>query len=380
MKRFKNISLNVLLGLVAVLVTLLLLEGLVRLVLPQQLIVHRPDVYTYDPVVGWHQTPNQDTTINTGERTVRLITDKDGFRIGADRQPEGEYRILAVGDSFVQALAVEYDQTMTALLGQYVTQELGEAVEVTTDGVSNWAPDVYLLEVERRLSQSDYDLVIVFIFMGNDLIDQPHQQFEPSDFQTFAHYIHHNFRMPRNLSRAEIIDAVLYPINDTLETRSHLYIFMRSRLESLRIRMGLSPLYIPPGVMLDAADEPIWTVTANIAADIDRAAAEQGVPILFVLIPADYQIDRELFDKHVELYGIDPAQVDLDQPSRLLMAEFETRDLNVVDLTPVLLEAYADGETELYGRIDVHLAPDGHRVVAEYLAPIVGDLLGRDQP
>jgi hypothetical protein len=86
-------------------------------------------------------------------------------------------------------------------------------------------------------------------------------------------------------------------------------------------------------------------------------------------------VDRTLFEAHVELLGVDPDAVDLEQPSRLLLEQLGARQLAAVDATPALRAAWRAGERGLYGRVDTHLEPEGHRVVAELLEPRLSELL-----
>ena len=91
-------------------IALLLAELIVRLFLPQSLILPRPDVWYPVAGLGWNRAANLDTKVNFGGAgQVRLITDGEGNRIGANgKVQDPELRILALGDSFVEALQVEY--------------------------------------------------------------------------------------------------------------------------------------------------------------------------------------------------------------------------------------------------------------------------------
>ena len=55
----------------------------------------------------------------------------------------------------------------------------------------------------------------------------------------------HALRMPRRLSYGELIDAILYPINDFLAVHSQLYVFLKQRTVVLRMRAGLTTEYFP---------------------------------------------------------------------------------------------------------------------------------------
>ena len=114
------------------------------------------------------------------------------------------------------------------------------------------------------------------------------------------------------------------------------------------------------------ADGPEWTVTADILEELEQWASEASVPTLFVLIPAKYQVNEELFSAHAAAFGVDTAAVDLDQPNILLSRELRSRGMEVVDALPRFRQAHREGIV-LYGSVDTHLSPEGHAVLYDLL-------------
>ncbi len=212
--------------------------------------------------------------------------------------------------------------------------------------------------------------MLVFLFLGNDVV--ANRSFAPDEFQR---RFDRPFRMPRAFTAAEFKEALLVPLDDFLEVRSHLYVLVDKRLESLRIRLGMSPFFMPRTLLREMADAPAWGLTAEICAELAASAEAVSAPTLFVLLPAGYQVDRERFERHLALLDVEPDSVDLDQPSRLLRAALAGRGLEAADATPALVAAYERGERDVFGRIDAHLSPAGHRVVADWLEPLVRERL-----
>jgi lysophospholipase L1-like esterase len=349
----------------------LALEGLVRAFLPQQLIHYRPELYREDPRVGWRFAPHLDTSVDTGERETRLRTDAHGRRIGDSASPVAARRVLAVGDSFVAGLQVEHADLFVSRLAAQLTGDLGEPVEVVAEAAPGWSPEQYARVVEDELDRERYDAVAVFLFLGNDVVERRSGSF---GIEEFRRRFGGELRWPRALDGPEL-RAALRPLDDRIEERSHLYVLVKSRLEEVRMRLGLSPVSIPRTLLRARAGGPEWERTAAICAELADSAG--GTPVLFVLLPANYQVDRELFDRHVRWLRIDPGSVDLEQPSRLLRAALGARGLEASDSTPALVEAWRAGHRRLYGRVDAHLEPDGHRIVSEWLAPLLEAKLRR---
>ena len=144
---------NLLIAGMALGVALGLAELVVRWLAPQQLVLERPDVWQAIDSLGWAHRPGLNTTINTGERTVRLMTDRDGFRVGQAGRVAGKKRILLLGDSFVEAMQVEYEQSFAGLLEARLAQRFKYAVAVRNTGVAGWDPPQYLIQARRTLDR-----------------------------------------------------------------------------------------------------------------------------------------------------------------------------------------------------------------------------------
>ncbi len=357
----------------------LALELGVRVLAPQQLVLLRPDIWIPEDGLGWRHAPNLDTVVNTGERAVRLRTDGAGHRIGGAGHRVGvsssvagpRFRLLALGDSFIAALEVENEQTLTSLLAEGATRRLGVPVAIDNTAVGGYGPSHYLLQARHYLSSGAYDLTLVFLFLGNDIETRRVERFGPKEPSSRP------LRWPRSLGRKEWLDAVAYPINNALETRSHVFVLFKQRAWSLLMRLGLSARRFPEVLLRSEAESKRWALTGESCSEIAAVAREHGVPVWFVLLPGAYQVDPALGAIYARSSGIPWDEVDLEQPARLLRPELEGRGLIVIDATRSLQVAQAAG-LEPYGRIDTHFSPAGHAAVAGLLEkPLAEALAGR---
>ncbi len=351
----------------SLLVTLLFAELAVRLIAPQQLIQIRPDIWQPVDSIGWARRPNVSTTINTGERTVDIHTDRDGFRVGANGRTEAERQVLLLGDSFMEALQVQHEQTFAALLEERLHTTLGDVVAVRNAGVGGWGPNNYRIQSRSLLVRDSFDLVVVPLFVGNDAVAQRVERFAPRQPAARA-----RFRLPPRLSWNAFVRAFLMPINDALEVRSHLFVLVRSRLLGVRMRLGLEPggAEFPEEFLRSEAESPRWALTAEIARDLADDATARDVPVIFILIPTAYQVDSAVFHEYVSGFSIDPATTDLDQPTHLLEIEFKARDLTVLNALEHFRSVHARG-TRLYGIVDRHLSPEGHAALTDFVEPAI---------
>jgi hypothetical protein len=350
-------------------VSLVLGEILIRLVAPQQLIEVRPDVYMPIDTLGWIFRPNQHTTINTGERTVHLFTDQDGFRVARGGRVDRRPRVLLIGDSFMAALQVEYEQSLAGLVEKGLRERLGHPVGVRNAAQPGWDPPQYYLQSRSLLSRDTFDLVVVAFYIGNDVVLHRADYLPPRTPDP-----RYALRFPTRPTWADLTVSVFRPINDWLKRRSHLFLFVKNHVQTLRMRVGLTAEYFPIEFLRSEATSPRWDVSADICRDIARLAGRRGIPTLFVLIPAPFQIDRAVFQQYNRGFRIDSGAVDLNQPTRLMAERLKARGLNVVDALPAFRAAYKRSAV-LYGSIDRHLTPEGHRVLYDFLEPFLAELL-----
>jgi hypothetical protein len=260
----------------------------------------------------------------------------------------------------MEALQVEYGVSLAGLIETDLLN--GPAtVRVWNTGVSGWSPNQYYLRAVPMLASREWDGVLAAIYVGNDVVSARTDSVPRREASVV-----HRLRAPRSLRWSELIDAVLYPVNDFLEVRSHLFVLFKRQMRTVLMAMELTAADFDYWYYREAADHPGWQVSIDLLHDIATKAAERGVPVLFALVPSAFQVDPSVFDEYARGLGIDPTVVDLEQPTRIFREGLETRGHRVVDLLPGLRVALAT-RGPLYGDVDQHLTANGHRVAFELL-------------
>jgi hypothetical protein len=368
--RLKALALTTSLLAASLVVALVLAEVAVRLFAPQQLPQVRPDIWMADDGLGYVNRPGVRTKINTGERTVDLFTDREGYRVGAAGRAEAPTRVLLIGDSFAQALQVQYEQSFAGLLQTRSPVQLGRPVAVRNAGTDGWDPNQYLIEARRRYAQDTFALTIVFIYLGNDIVTAHVTHFPP-----LAPTVEHHFRFPRRLTRRELVNDLFYPINDALKVRSHLLVLLKKQLHVLLMHVGLTAAYFPRELRRSYAESPAWRVTAEVCRDLADEARRHGSGVVVVLVPAVYQVDATVLRDYLRGFHIDPTTVDVDQPNRRLGEELTRLGVPFEDVLPAFRAAQRRGVV-LYGTVDQHLSPAGNNFLEQLLAPTLARTLG----
>lgn len=368
MKKILTANLLVLLSLM---VSVCIGEGVVRLLVPQQLVMIRPDVWCPVAELGWDHCPLVDTRINSGERSIHFHTDAKGHRINPARNDApAALHILAIGDSFVEAIQVEDDQTIPEQLADQLENRLHSAVRVTNAGTGQWDPNHYLLKTRQELARSRYDVGLIFLYIGNDIIAERVDAFPPRQ-PTLRRQV----KMPRNPQWGQFVDAILYPLDNFFKTRSHLYLFFKHRAATLRMQWGLSGKSIAPIFLKSHAADNVWRVTTTISQEIAGLFRQAKIPVFFVLIPTAYQVDSTEFDRLREGFHISADMIDLEQPNRLLAATFHAAGLQIIDALGPMRLLTAQGQ-QLYGKVDTHCNVAGYRALALLAASAIEGALG----
>jgi hypothetical protein len=123
----------------------------------------------YDPVLGWRKTPGARVVYDRREYHTEFRLNRRGLR-GPERayeKPAGMARVLALGDSFVEAFMVDDRHTVTARLEASLGQR-GCRVEVINGGTVGYSTDQEYLFYRDEGRKYGAEAVVVFAY-ANDI-------------------------------------------------------------------------------------------------------------------------------------------------------------------------------------------------------------------
>jgi hypothetical protein len=127
-----------------------------------------------DPVLSWRYTPHAtywELKENPRAMTGRL--NNYGYR-DEDWQvqkPAGTYRIALLGDSYVEAMQVEWDSTFYRLAERRLNAAHAPKVEFMSFGRAGMSQTEELLVLKSEVMRFSPDMVILFFLPGNDIAD-----------------------------------------------------------------------------------------------------------------------------------------------------------------------------------------------------------------
>jgi hypothetical protein len=323
---------------------------------------------------GGFLKPNLDMRVLGGEGgVVRFVTESHGFRNRGEVEvpkPEGRFRVILIGDSFVAGYRTDQDATVGAVLEDELRRRAGgRDVEVLSAGAGH--PGAYRLWVERHAFHFEPDVVMVGITLGNDLS------------QAWLAW--------RGLS-GHVTDDLLLPPDAYRGGFGALEVKLDRSLRSWRVYRRLATALgadviaawyedAPGHVHLfDAGHSlghfysrsPLPLVEESYKAlffDLDDIAARcraRGVPLIVAMFPQRFQVSRPEWPATLFRYGLLPAAFDVDRPNRRILAGCEAERIDCVDLLPSFREACAS--SCYLPRGDMHWNVKGHAVAARALA------------
>lgn len=371
---------------------------------------------TNTPLTGWALAPNArgrwfnplyeyDVDVQVNSRGLRS-PEEVGYA-----KPGGVYRIIVLGDSYVEALQVPLAASFPQQLG-HLLRDAGLQAEVINAGVSGWGTDQQLLWLREEGVRYQPDLVLLAVYPGNDFMNN-HMPLEHANFggvrkpffvrQNGALVLRnfpHDKEVARELAQqfeqpaaqfeeaaAGDTDADVQSANGEPPLRKlgiwlhdHLalyrYVEPRIRIVAPRVALQLARwgLIEPGQESSDAAigsdyipvtygvyrqlPTPEWEAAFDVSgalfAAVRDAATEMDAHVAAVLITAPEQVDPARWQRILQRYpAMQSEEWSLAQSTRRAEALLSAADIPVLDLLPFLQQATADGAT-------VHLRDDGH--------------------
>lgn len=310
-------------------------------------------LFMNDPAVGHRLRPNARTTYSTVEFSTDLAINAQGVRDDEPIGPKaaGERRVLVLGDSMVLAVQVPLAQTfverLEARLNASATAGGATRWRVINGGVQGYGPVNEWLFFDRVAAAFEPDLVVQFVFVGNDAI-------EALNLRSWL-----EAGPPPPAAGAAALGAVRRFVRSTLvwQTARVRWDQLKSRLTTkipeppLAMYLETPPPYVAEG--LEVAKEAIRRIA--------NRAAGMGARTVLVLVPAKFQVsdvDFEWLDADVTRSG---GRLVRNSATERVTKSLAPLGLPTLDLLPVFLSQ--PHRQDLFWQRNVHLTARGHEVV-----------------
>jgi hypothetical protein len=332
--------------------------------------------------LGHFHVPNFDGWIKAPEFTTRVEINPRGLR---DRRQSyekspGTFRIVLLGDSFVEAVQVKQSEGVAERLEWALNQDASRPVEVVNAGVAAYGTTQELLLLDQMGAELDPDLVLVLFFVGNDVTNNNYRLELWDGDLALALKPYLDLRddgslrlIPGPPPSAQVGPAALLrsccALYNVIETGVYNKLdqnYPREKLEAIGgLRTPLTGLYDtqPEGEWARA-----WRASEALLARLRDRSAQLGAPLVVVAAP-DWRALHpaawrdELQRGNPRSNRLDSGRLRIEAPTDRLGGIASRLGVSFVDLLPPLRAAMAEG-APLYLDFDKHWTAAGHAVAA----------------
>ncbi len=353
------------------------------------------------PTLGWVLEPGVTYSNRLLETTARVTYNVEGWR-DLDRtieNPARRFRILVLGDSFMEAYSVNLDRAFHQQM-QTLAGEAGHRLETINLGVGGYGTLQEYLAFREMGQRYGADLVLLGFYVANDvrnnsleleqmmnsnplkvssrpfLDPDPTQPWQISQIDFEA--AQRRYEMARSQQNSPLYQFanqfILFRVGQRvvtekfqLNTSSPRHTRQTSTASDLNDREQLElALY-----GINYCEEPLeytraWNLTSRILARLKRDVEAAGSQLIVFSVPALEEVSPKEWQK-VKSKVTDPNRLCLaDAPGhQRLKAILETLDIDFVDLLPDFRQAAQIEETELFWQSERHWNPAAHALAAK---------------
>lgn len=339
----------------------------------------------FHPLLGWDKQPGAVDEYDRDDFHVVERINSRGLRdVERDYPARGAYRVLALGDSFVEGFTVELEQTVTRQLEARLGRE-GCPVEVVNGATAGYGTDQEWLFFREEGRRYEPRLVLLFFFY-NDL-----------DSNLRSNY----FGAPKPLVMPG--PQGLQPVNTPLKPRapkkaavdqaeaaqelvrgSALLTWIQARvmhgaprvhawLAGWRLWAPVRPqaapanygaYFVPAGPRVRKA----WGRTEELLRALRDDVAASGARLALVYVPAKFEVRQRDADLTSSSYQVKGARWQGDAVRSRLGQAADHLGLPLLDLTPSLQRAEGFWRGTTYLEHDAHWTRRGHATAAAAVA------------
>ena len=372
------LAFGVLAGLIAV-------ELLLRLLGPRLPVVHSltsiATFQTYHPIYGFFHRPGASGWIETPELTTYVSFNSHGLREREmePAKPAGGFRVLVVGDSFVEGAQVPLEDTVSRRLEAILQRQApGRAVDAVNAGNAGFGTTQELLFLEQEGATYQPDVVVLVYFVDNDLPDNGYRVARERKLDTTRR----PFFVPDGRGGIELRPGAVPPPDQFAGVRPLLrrtvtynlvenFLLWHEAREQEEAQIGKNrPTYLvdPPAEWDEA-----WWVTEQVLARVGETTHAMNAELLVVAAPSFFQVDADAWRWLVGGDTRDRNRYEVDAPNRRLAEIADRQRIRFLDLLPAIRAAQATGG-QLYFPADGHWTSAGHEFAAGQIADyLVGE-------
>ena len=336
----------------------------------------------FDPELGWRNRPGASVIYRRREYETTVEINTLGFR---DRErtvapPRDRPRILVLGDSFVEAYAVELEEGLTRRL-EALTHAAGCPAEVVNAGVHGYSTDQEALWYARRGGEFGAGIVVVAPYY-NDIIHNVRDRYSGAPKPLVQ--VQDGQIVPANVPIAEPPPRSVKPAGPRAVEGSALRTLLVERLltgapqwYARLASAGLVQEYEAEALAdelrvyrkgtRNPQIEAAWKRTGEILEALGTVIRARGARAVMLHVPARIEVSDRAFELTLLRYGLDRAAWDPARVRDRLRGLSVSGGYEFVDPTSDLRAAGDGFGGEPYFPVDGHWNRSGNDIAARTL-------------
>jgi lysophospholipase L1-like esterase len=382
--------------LLSLLLPLIFLEAVLRLFGP--ILPGNYDTGAYlvrDEALGHFHVPGFDGWIKAPEFTTRVTINPQGLRDlrQSFEKPDGTFRVLLLGDSFVEAVQVQQAQGVAEQLERALNQGASRPVEVINGGVAAYGTGQEMLLLDQVGAKYQPDLIVLLFFVGNDVTNNNYrlELWGDKDSEKLALALKPywdlnkdgTLRMipgpppaPRTgLSNTMRRCCMLYNVIETGVFNKLNQNYPREQLEAVGgLRTPLTGLY---DTQPDGDWEQAWKISEALLVQIRDRAKAMGAPLVVAGGPEWRALEPDAWYEEISRGNpnsnrLKSGRLQITAPTDQLGGILNRIGVPYINLLPPLETAFKQNP-RLYYDFDKHWTAAGHAVAAQAISQALHD-------
>ena len=341
----------------------------------------------YPGIHGWHrkEIKNYLRINNQGRNDGVLNGDKSATTI----------RIAIIGDSFAQSAEVARENNFSSLLENELNNYLrsdGKNLEVLNFGVVGYGATQQLLTLRKRVWRYNPDIVVLAVFIGNDVSDN-HFDLAESLKSLRPYYKVKDGKLvrdprypdPKQIKKDQVViefvnHSRLLQLLKEVSLRRHSWQVRRDEPPPRRKPKIVDGVFSPPKT---TKWSEAWDTTEKLILTISDEVRDRNKEFFMLIIPEPIQVHpkSELRNAFIEKLGLE----NLFYPETRLASLAKSNAIPFLSLTAELLSYGESNNVYLYGFESSNLGTghwneEGHLVVSNLLASSLKPMLKKLVP
>lgn len=336
-----------------------------------------------DPVLGWRNRPGTSVRYSRRDYQTNVAINSLGFR-DVERsmtKAPGTTRVLALGDSFIEAYTVEIEESVTRR-AESIGRSQGCPIEVVNAGVHGYSTDQEALWYVREGEPFGADVVLVFAYY-NDILNNIRGNYwgSPKPLTRIAdgQIVPVNLPLPEPSRTAESLGVQAKPRAAIEGSALRQLLVERIVVGAPRLHGWLARAGVLDPIKAEAVPDELraykargqlaefdeaWAATAALFGALGESIRTRHARPVLVYIPARFEISDRDWDLTVQRYGLDDTAWDRARVRTRLREITAPAGWDFLDLTAPLQAATSVLGGETYLPYDGHWNPRGHDVAA----------------